>query len=308
MKKGLIAMTVCLLPLVLIFSGCFEDSIDEGTANLQLHISVLNYQCLVDGPIKISLSLKNTGDENKEVEGIIIPGTLQFYITTPEGYSIYCTNKSQTAIFHEEMLPGSSIYETYSLQDMTFGNEMATFNFSIEGIYSIKAVYKGSLESNTRHFRIRKATTLSMSAQQFIDDAEINLTDKKLTIDYKSLDYGDAIILHDNISDIVYLGDEDVTRIKFTVEEFELLNHTATNLTFDFVGNITDEYKKEDEVNITFHIEWDHWFMGPQQDMYEYSVETASESELDDVRINFTEYISANFPGYLLPQSCISHT
>jgi len=242
MKKGLIAMTVCLLPLVLIFSGCFEDSIDEGTANLKLRISVLNYQCLVDGPIRISLGLQNTGDDNKEVEGIIIPDTLQFYITTPDGHSVYCINNSQGSIFYEDLPPEASIDETYNLQDIAFGNETMTFDFSIGGVYSIKAVYKNSLESNTEQFRIRKAGTFVMTAQQFIDDAEINRTDEKLIIDYGSLDYGDAVILHDNISDIVYLGDEDVTRIEFTVEEFELLNHTATNLTFDFIGNITDEY------------------------------------------------------------------
>ena len=289
------------------FSGCFEENKKE-TANLQLSIDVLNYQHLTDEPIEISIGLKNTGDKNYDVEEIIIPDNLQLYITTPEGFSVYCTNISQNSIPLINMPPGNYIYETFDIKNLIFGNETMTFDFSMEGIYSIKAVYKNSLESNTDQFKIRKASTFVMTAQQFIDDAEINLTDKKLTIDYKSLDYGDKVTLNGDISDIVYLEDEDITQIKFTVEEFQLINHTATNLTFYFIGNITSEYKKQDNVNISFHIEWNHWFSGPQQDMFEYSEETAIESELDTSSlIPYETYVSTNFPGYLLPNSCISN-
>jgi len=64
----------------------------------------------------------------------------------------------------------------------------------------------------------------------------------------KSVDDGDTVIIHDNISESIYDPDEDVTIITFTwVNESQWINSEY----FTFEGNITGDYKDGDEIKIT---------------------------------------------------------
>lgn len=167
----------------------------------------------------------------------------------------------------------------------------------------------GCIETSDKKDDIEQAGFIT--AQQLSEDINISVTDEKLTIDFKSFEKNDTVTIHDTLKDIVYLEEDNLTQVKFQVEGFWLINHTTKNLTFYFKGDITDKYDAGDKVNITFHIKWKHWAAGPQKDMFEYSVETANESELDPfgtmIYMHFMEYTSANFPGYVLPLTCISY-
>jgi hypothetical protein len=326
--KKIFVIGVMFLLIIVGLSGCFDDSgkHEDETANLQLQISVLNYQCLVDGPIEVLLSLRNIGTKNISIGEIVIPDTLQFYITTPDGYYVHCNDFfSQDVVDYGILSPDFPLHIEYNISNMTFGNENITINFTTEGIYSIKAIFKDSLESNTDEFKIRKASTLVFTAQQFIDDANINKTDDKLTIDYQSLDYGDTVIVQDNIYDIGYFEDENATQVIFRADEFNLINDSATNLTFDFAGNITDNFKSGDFVKITFHIKWHHSAIKTGSIVeFEYDLEIAEErSDYEPIEgypliiglssIGMAVYCDidkidgeGNFPPERLPESCIS--
>jgi hypothetical protein len=298
--------------------GCLEEEKDNTNLNkyLKLGIDVINYQYHIGEHFEINLIIRNIGNQDMYIGEINIPETLQFYITTPMNSTLFCTNYSmQKIIDYGIVSTGKTIEIIYDLSNMTFVNDTTIFNFSTEGEYLIKAVFKDYLESNVEKFNIHNLKTVNMTVQQFINDVEINFTNKKLVIDYESLAEGDTINLYDDIDEIIYLRNEDITQINFTVESFKLLNSTTTNVTFDFRGDITNEYKKGDKVVITFHIKSMEWVeLAGDEIIIEFAIEIAQESAIETVeqeeqyeRLLTLEGISNNFPPEILPPSSISH-
>jgi hypothetical protein len=93
--------------------------------------------------------------------------------------------------------------------------------------------------------------TVVMTAREFSDDMKQFETNSSVSFDFTSLQGGDTLIVEDTISETAYDQSENATAVKFKWQSGEREN---TSINFVFKGNITGEYKKSDEVNITLHI------------------------------------------------------
>jgi len=89
--------------------------------------------------------------------------------------------------------------------------------------------------------------TLTMTAKELFNDTDLNISVNGFTMNFKSLEDGDTLILQDAITNISYNSTTNTTTV-----EFEWTNGIATNtLKPVFEGNITDSYKVGDQVKIT---------------------------------------------------------
>ena len=70
-----------------------------------------------------------------------------------------------------------------------------------------------------------------------------------LSLDFKSLDDGDLVVIHDTIDDIIFNDWDDPpnTEVEFKVSEY-------VSFSYFFKGDITDEFKIGDKISITYHI------------------------------------------------------
>jgi len=101
--------------------------------------------------------------------------------------------------------------------------------------------------------------TVYMNAQDFINDFSFSTSTAggKLTwkIDYKSLIEGDILILTDKIYNITHSGFLfGITSIYFDVEDYVRLGINASEIGFQFEGNITNEFEIGDNVRITLTV------------------------------------------------------
>lgn len=144
--------------------------------------------------------------------------------------------------------------------------------------------------------QIQDQNIKTMSAQQFSDDieSEINESNKYFTVNFKSLDEGDIVIINDTIDSIRYLNDLNITAIRFDWDSTP--DESVAGIEFDFFGNLTDIYDENDVVTITFaikHVQFSY-------EGWSFNCEVYEESWNQD------RYISGIHPQ-ILPQTCISH-
>lgn len=101
--------------------------------------------------------------------------------------------------------------------------------------------------------QIQDQNIKTMSAQQFSDgiEREYNNTEKFFRINFKLLNEGDIVVIRDIIDDINYLSDSNTTKIEFKVNTTSPTGEQIETIEFEFIGDITDSYKKNDAINIT---------------------------------------------------------
>lgn len=138
--------------------------------------------------------------------------------------------------------------------------------------------------------------TIVMSAQQFSDDieSEINESNKYFTVNFKSLDEGDIVIINDTIDSIRYLNDFNITAIRFDWDSTP--DESVAGIEFDFFGNLTNAYNENDAVTITFairHVQFSY-------EGWSFDCEVYEESWNQD------RYVAGSH-SQILPQTCISH-
>lgn len=92
--------------------------------------------------------------------------------------------------------------------------------------------------------------TVTMNAQEYGEDMDIQMSQTSMTQNLKSLNDGDTLVFQDSISTISYDNTTDITTITF---EYTQEAQTSTN-TFIFEGNLTSDYTAGDEVKITVKI------------------------------------------------------
>lgn len=144
----------------------------------------------------------------------------------------------------------------------------------------------------------QKEQALTFSAQQFSEEIEISYNDtiKKAVLNYESLQDGNKVIIIDIIDYIQYMDNLDATNIEFNVNTSASAGGHISSVTFDFAGDITENYKINDKVKITFTIKhvifsYNNWT---------YDCEVYLDGWDQD------KYIKNNF-YQILPQSCITH-
>ena len=137
-----------------------------------------------------------------------------------------------------------------------------------------------------------------MTAREFENDSveDYNYDTNEFIFRLKSVDDGDTVIIHDNISESIYDPDEDVTIITFTwVNESQWINSEY----FTFEGNITGDYKDGDEIKITLkfiHIDL----------TFDYNNITVHyDYELPEEKWPGEDTFKSNLKINPLPQSCI---
>jgi len=147
--------------------------------------------------------------------------------------------------------------------------------------------------------KTQQTDTFTLSAQQFSELIEIyyNDTTKKAVLNYESLQDGNKVIIIDKIDYIQYMDHLDATNIEFKVNTTASAGGHISSITFDFTDDITDNYKINDLVKITFTIKhvtfsYNNWT---------YDCEVYLDGWDQD------EYIKNNF-FQILPKSCITRS
>ena len=87
------------------------------------------------------------------------------------------------------------------------------------------------------------------TATELYYDMGMPFSSDGIVIDFKSLEEGDLVIIHDTIDDIQFRDWEDTayTEVSFEVDEW-------ASLSYNFEGDITSTFQIGDKVAITFHI------------------------------------------------------
>ena len=134
--------------------------------------------------------------------------------------------------------------------------------------------------------------TITMTAKEHFNDKEtIQGPDNNITINFKSLDDGDTLVIQDTIFKINYDYIIDKTIVLFAWGE----GNESDSMMFEFEGNITGSYFIDDEVRITVKI---------KQVIFTYQ-NVPHDMELYEEQWVNEEYFNTN--RYKpLPQSCIS--
>jgi len=139
-------------------------------------------------------------------------------------------------------------------------------------------------------------TNDAISAQNFSEQiqTDINESTKNLYFNLKSFNSGDEIKIRDTINSIRYQNDFNYTAIEFNVDTNTSEGQHINAIEFDFKGNLTDIYKKNDDVQIKFTIKhvtftYEDW---------KYDCEVYAEGWDQNY------YIAHSF-SQVLPQTCI---
>jgi hypothetical protein len=170
-------------------------------------------------------------------------------------------------------------------------NKLIIISLSIIIIIIFFALFVVYLQSNN----YENEDTI-ISAQDFSEtiETEINETEKTIFLNFKDLEDGDKITIKNSIDYMKYWEDLDYTAIEFQVNTTLDNGEQVSSLEFDIQGNITDTYKKDDLVQLTFtikNVKFEH-------ENWSYDLEVYEEAYDQEFYINnsFTQ---------ILPQSCI---
>jgi predicted transcriptional regulator len=132
---------------------------EEPEPILEFTSSLDKQKYVVDEPIYITSTLTNIGTISVYMNKFALElNTIDFYISTPEGYDI----SHRPSVFGEDILvkldPGASINYTVDFTEpvWNFGNldGIDHYNFTILGNYTIRSVYTSALFSNLLYFEI----------------------------------------------------------------------------------------------------------------------------------------------------------
>jgi len=144
--------------------------------------------------------------------------------------------------------------------------------------------------------------TVTMTAQEFANDASVSMGISggvwKWTIDYKSLNEEDTLILTDKISNITYTSFlYNATSVIFDVKNYTRMGINASEVGFLFEGNITDAYHIGDDVKITLTVKH-----------FVYTNETSKMSlDMEVFKEGWSqEYFITHFFAQILPDTCIA--
>jgi len=152
----------------------------------------------------------------------------------------------------------------------------------------------GCIKNNNNNYN-NSPKTVVMTARELSDDMNQFETNSSVFFNLTSLQGGDTLIVHDTISETTYDPDENASVVIFKWQSAERQN---TSINFIFQGNITSEYKKSDEVNITLHIK--HVVFS--------NATTKFDLEIFEEQWVSEDYFLKNisyYPFKLLPISCI---
>ena len=118
------------------------------------------------------------------------------------------------------------------------GNNAIQKRETTEVIVEGNNYYENILEESTYKEEALEATIDYYNSQDEVEFCEIGSD-------------GDTIIIHDNISEIIYNSDDDTTTVTFIwVNDSGMIN----SWDFTFYGNLTGVYKADDEIKITLKI------------------------------------------------------
>lgn len=145
----------------------------------------------------------------------------------------------------------------------------------------------------------QKTKPIVMSAQQFSEEIETdsNETSRHIYLNFESLKDGDEVTINDTIDYVTYRSDLDITSIEFNVDTTLPSGEHVTAITFDFMGNVTDSYEKNDAVKITCTIK----HVSFTYNGWTYDCEVYGEGW------NQTYYVTHSLTQ-LLPLTCILHS
>jgi len=134
-------------------------------------------------------------------------------------------------------------------------------------------------------------TRITMTAKELNNDMETIQGPDNVTINYKSLNDGDTLIIQDAIFKINYDYVFNKTIILFVWDEGNL----SDSMIFEFEGNITGSYFNDDQVKITVKIK--HVIFSYQN--VSHDMELFEEQWVNEEYFNSNRYKP-------LPQSCIT--
>ena len=135
------------------------------------------------------------------------------------------------------------------------------------------------------------------SAQEFSEKIEAKYDDSNKTafINFKPLNHGDRVIIKDTIDFIRFQENLNYTAIEFNVDTIFSTGEPVRSIEFDFKGNLTDIYKKNDDVQIRFTIK----HVTFTSEGWTYDCEVYAEGWDQDY------YVSNQSCSQVLPQACI---
>jgi len=117
-------------------------------------------------------------------------------------------------------------------------------------ILMLIALISGCTEESSSDTASSEPKTVTMNAQELIEDTSFEMLANGMKTDFKSLKEGDTLILQDTITSISYDETTDLTTIEFEYEEGQM--SSTTTLLVD--GNVTDSYQVGDTIKATLKI------------------------------------------------------
>jgi hypothetical protein len=123
-------------------------------------------------------------------------------------------------------------------------------------VLMLVALISGCAEKdNSGNVDSSEPKTVTMNAQEYSDDIDLQITGTSVKSDLKSLKDGDTLIFQDIISAITYDETTDITTVEFEYEEAMDGGGTYTStVTLIFEGDITNLYEVGDNVKATLTI------------------------------------------------------
>ena len=149
--------------------------------------------------------------------------------------------------------------------------------------------------------------TVTMTAKEYTEDISTDWnnedTTTSITMDLKTLEEGDILIIQDTIDSITYDSNNDTTLVSFSWAN-EYGYNTSLNPTFE--GDITGLYKVGDNVKVSVTIKHVTGSYEYQGSTVNYDLELWEEQWESYDYFNSHGGISSNEGSKPMPQSCIS--
>ena len=120
-------------------------------------------------------------------------------------------------------------------------------------IVSVLIFTCGCVENNGDEGGVSKKTIM-MTAEEFQDNMETNISENSFSMLYTSLEDGDTLVIQYIITKIEYDSETDVTTISFEWSKIEDGGTLTTSVHFQFEGDISQDFSVFDSINITVHI------------------------------------------------------
>ena len=156
-------------------------------------------------------------------------------------------------------------------------------------IVSVLIFTCGCVENNGDEGGVSKKTIM-MTAEEFQDNMETNISENSFSMLYTSLEDGDTLVIQYIITKIEYDSETDVTTISFEWSKIEDGGTLTTSVHFQFEGDISQDFSVFDSINITVHIKHVKFSVNG----FEYNLEIFEEQWENE------EYFSENVPNFLL--------